>query len=171
MRFYPQSFECATLGGWIATRAAGHFATGPTRVDDLVESVRAITPTGVWQSRRLPSSGAGPSPDRLLLGSEGILGVITEAWVRVRPRPGCKATGSVFFDSVEAGLDAVRDIAQSGLQPANCRLLDPLEGTAHRRRGRPELAARARIRILRRAGRRADAAGAGAGRPVPGPLG
>ncbi len=74
MRFFPQSFEHSTLGGWIATRAAGHFATGPTHVDDLVESVRAITARGdVWESRRLPGSGAGPSPDRLLLGSEGTL--------------------------------------------------------------------------------------------------
>ncbi len=78
MRFYPQSFELSTLGGWIATRAGGHFAIGPTHVDDLVESVRAITPGGTWASRRLPGSGAGPSPDRLLLGSEGILGVIIE---------------------------------------------------------------------------------------------
>src|SRR6185437_12378874 len=54
MRFYPQSFERSTLGGWIATRAAGHFATGPTHIDDLVESVRAVTPSGdVWESRRL----------------------------------------------------------------------------------------------------------------------
>ena len=84
LRFYPQSFELSTLGGWIATRAGGHFATGPTHIDDLVESVRAVTPGGdVWESRRLPGSGAGPSPDRLLLGSEGTLGVITEAWVRV----------------------------------------------------------------------------------------
>src|SRR3954462_1379943 len=79
MRFFPQSFELSTLGGWIATRAGGHFATGPTHVDDLVESIRAVTPSGAWQSRRLPGSGAGPSPDRMLLGSEGILGVITQA--------------------------------------------------------------------------------------------
>src|SRR3954466_14060197 len=78
MRFFPQSFEFSTLGGWIATRAGGHFATGPTHVDDVVEAVRAITPDGgVWSSRRLPGSGAGPSPDRLLLGSEGTLAVIT----------------------------------------------------------------------------------------------
>ena len=85
MRFFPQSFELSTLGGWIATRAGGHFATVWTHVDDLVESVRAITPSGAWASRRLPGSGAGPSPDRMLLGSEGILGVITEAWVRCSP--------------------------------------------------------------------------------------
>ena len=75
LRFYPQSFELSTLGGWIATRAGGHFATAETHIDDLVESVRAITPSGAWESRRLPGSGAGPSPDRMLLGSEGILGV------------------------------------------------------------------------------------------------
>ena len=61
MRFFPQSFQHSTLGGWIATRAAGHFATGPTHVDDLVESVRAVCVDGtVWESRRLPGSGALP---------------------------------------------------------------------------------------------------------------
>src|SRR5262245_15301869 len=84
LRHFPQSFELSTLGGWVATRAGGHFATLYTHIDDLVESVRAITPSGVWESRRLPGSGAGPSPDRMLIGSEGILGVITEAWVRVQ---------------------------------------------------------------------------------------
>jgi alkyldihydroxyacetonephosphate synthase len=127
LRFYPQSFELSTLGGWIATRAGGHFATGPTHIDDLVESVRAITPRGQWESRRLPGSGAGPSPDRLLIGSEGILGVITEAWVRVRPRPGFRASASLGFGSFTAGAAAVRALAQSGLEPSNCRLLDPGE--------------------------------------------
>jgi alkyldihydroxyacetonephosphate synthase len=128
MRFYPQSFELSTLGGWIATRAGGHFAVGPTHVDDLVESVRAITPAGAWESRRLPGSGAGPSPDRLLLGSEGILGVITQAWVRVQPRPERRAGRAVRFASFLAGAEAVRAIVQDGLAPANCRLLD--EGEA-----------------------------------------
>ena len=127
MRFYPQSFELSTLGGWIATRAGGHFATGATHVDDLVESVRAITPNGTWASRRLPGSGAGPSPDRLLLGSEGILGVITEAWVRVQPRPSHRAGRAVRFATFLAGADAVRAVVQSGLRPANCRLIDALE--------------------------------------------
>jgi alkyldihydroxyacetonephosphate synthase len=127
MRFYPQSFELSTLGGWIATRAAGHFATGATHVDDLVEAVRAITPSGTWASRRLPGSGAGPSPDRLLLGSEGILGVITEAWVRVQPRPAHRAGRTVRFASFLAGAEAVRAVVQAGLRPANCRLIDALE--------------------------------------------
>jgi alkyldihydroxyacetonephosphate synthase len=128
LRHFPQSFEFSTLGGWIATRAGGHFATLYTHIDDLVESVRAITPSGAWESRRLPGSGAGPSPDRMLIGSEGILGVITEAWVRVRPRPQFRASATVHFDTFEEGAEAVRAIAQSGLYPTNCRLLDEAEG-------------------------------------------
>jgi alkyldihydroxyacetonephosphate synthase len=127
LRHFPQSFEYSTLGGWIATRAGGHFATLYTHIDDLVESVRAITPAGAWESRRLPGSGAGPSPDRLLIGSEGILGVITEAWVRVQARPRFRASADVVFEGFEAGAQAVRELSQSGLHPANCRLLDPGE--------------------------------------------
>src|SRR4051794_9894134 len=97
LRHFPQSFELSTLGGWIATRAGGHFATLYTHIDDLVESVRALTPRGDWVSRRLPGSGAGPSPDCMLLGSEGILGVITEAWVRVLPKPVHRASVTVRF--------------------------------------------------------------------------
>ena len=127
LRHFPQSFEYSTLGGWIATRAGGHFATLETHIDDLVESVRAITPRGDWESRRLPASGAGPSPDRMLIGSEGILGVIAEAWVRARSRPEFKASVGVTFEDFNAAVEAVREIAQSGLHPANCRLLDAEE--------------------------------------------
>ncbi len=128
MRFYPQSFEFSTLGGWIVTRAGGHFATVWTHIDDVVESVRAVTPgSGVWESRRLPGSGAGVSPDRMLLGSEGTLGIVTEAWVRVQPRPTFRASRGVRFASFAAGAEAVRAVAQSGLHPANLRLIDPVE--------------------------------------------
>jgi alkyldihydroxyacetonephosphate synthase len=125
LRFFPQSFERSTIGGWIATRAGGHFATGPTHIDDLVEAVRAITPRGdMWESRRLPASGAGPSPDRLLLGSEGTLAVITEAWVRVRPRDEPRWSARVELDDFARGLELIREIVQSGLRPSNCRLID-----------------------------------------------
>ena len=127
LRFYPQSFEASTLGGWIATRAGGHFATLHTHIDELVQSVRALTPAGTWSSRRLPASGAGPSPDRLLLGSEGTLGVITEAWMRVQARPLWRASASVRFEGFDAGAAAVRALGQSGLWPSNCRLIDPDE--------------------------------------------
>ena len=127
LRHFPQSFEFSTLGGWIATRAGGHFATLLTHIDDLVESVRAITPAGEWESRRLPGSGAGPSPDRMLIGSEGILGVITEAWVRLQARPEHKLSCGVSFQDFAAAAEAVRELAQSGLHPSNCRLLDATE--------------------------------------------
>jgi alkyldihydroxyacetonephosphate synthase len=127
MRHYPQSFEHSTLGGWIATRAGGHFATLHTHIDDFVESVRALTPRGAWESRRLPGSGAGPSPDRMLIGSEGILGVITEAWLRVQEAPRFKDSAALLFDGFERGAGAVRALAQSRLYPSNCRLLDPGE--------------------------------------------
>ncbi len=127
LRHFPQSFEYSTLGGWIATRAGGHFATLYTHIDDLVESVRAVTLDGDWQSRRLPGSGAGPSPDRMLVGSEGILGVIVDAWVRVRERPTEKVSCGVAYDDFASGAEAVREISQSGLNPSNCRLLDAVE--------------------------------------------
>jgi alkyldihydroxyacetonephosphate synthase len=127
LRHFPQSFAFATLGGMIATRAGGHFATVYTHIDDLVESARALTPAGIWESRRLPASGAGVSPDRMLIGSEGILGLITEAWVRVRPRPRSRASAAVRFATFKAGAAAVRAVAQSGLHPANCRLIDAAE--------------------------------------------
>ena len=127
LRHFPQSFQFATLGGMIATRAGGHFATVYTHIDDLVQSVRAVTPAGVWESRRLPGSGAGISPDRMLIGSEGTLGLITEAWVRVRPRPRFRASAGVRFATFQAGAAAVRVLSQSGLYPANCRLIDPDE--------------------------------------------
>ncbi len=127
LRHFPQSFEFSTLGGWIATRAGGHYATGYTHIDDLVEAVHVVTPIGVAQSLRVPSSGAGPSPDRLWLGSEGTLGVITEAWVRVQRRPRFTAASAVTFGDYADGVAATREVVQSGLQPANCRLLDALE--------------------------------------------
>ncbi len=127
LRHFPQSFEYSSLGGWIATRAGGHFATLYTHIDDLVESVRAIAPAGRWESRRLPGSGAGPSPDRMLVGSEGTLGVITEAWVRLHARPRFKLSAGVAFEGFDAGAEAVRELAQSTLYPTNCRLLDATE--------------------------------------------
>ena len=125
LRHFPQSFTSSTLGGWIATRSGGHYATKDTHIDDFVESVRMLTPTGWWESRRLPGSGAGPSPDRLVIGSEGILGIITEAWMRIQARPKFRATAGVIFPSWESGYEATRQIVQAKLWPANLRLLDP----------------------------------------------
>lgn len=127
MRHFPQSMELATLGGMIATRSGGHFATLYTHIDDFVESLRMVTPAGTMESRRLPGSGAGPSPDRLMIGSEGALGIITEAWMRLQARPRFRAGTAVLFDDVYRAAEAVRVICQAALYPANVRLLDARE--------------------------------------------
>jgi len=127
LRHFPQSFEMSTLGGWIATRSGGHYATLFTHIDDFVESVRAITPRGPYETRRVPGSGAGPDPARLLIGSEGTLGVITAAWMRLQDRPRFRASAPFEFERFEDSWGAARAIAQSGLWPANCRLLDQRE--------------------------------------------
>jgi alkyldihydroxyacetonephosphate synthase len=127
LRHFPQSFEYSTLGGWIATRSGGHFASLHTHIDDFVESLRVVTPAGVLETRRLPGSGAGPSPDRMFIGSEGILGVISRAWMRLQPRPGFRAGASIRFPSFFDAARAVRAVAQAGLYPSNCRILDPRE--------------------------------------------
>ena len=127
LRHFPQSFEFSTLGGWIATRSGGHYATLYTHIDDFVEGLRMVTPSGAMESRRLPGSGAGPSPDRLVIGSEGALGVITEAWIRLQHRPTFRAGAAIAFDDIVAGARAVRAVAQAGLYPSNLRLVDALE--------------------------------------------
>jgi alkyldihydroxyacetonephosphate synthase len=127
LRHFPQSFELSSLGGWIATRSGGHYATLHTHIDDFVQSVRMVTPSGLLETRRLPGGGAGPAPERLLIGSEGSLGVITEAWMRLQDRPRFRASAAVEFARFEAAWQATREIAQSGLNPSNCRLLDPNE--------------------------------------------
>jgi alkyldihydroxyacetonephosphate synthase len=132
LRHFPQSFEFSTLGGWLATRAGGHYATGPTHIDDHCHALTMITPRGALATHRHPASGAGPEPARLVIGSEGSLGVITEAWMRVVPRPRWRASANVAFKRFDDGVAAARALAQSGLQPANARLLDPNEAMLHR---------------------------------------
>jgi len=129
-RFYPQSFEFSTLGGWIATRAGGHYCTLYTHIDDILESVRVVTPQGIHETRRLPASGAGPSQERLWLGSEGTLGVITEAWIRLHARPRYRSSATVKFDDFLAGARSVRALSQSKLYPVNCRLVSSMEAVS-----------------------------------------
>ena len=140
LRHFPQSFEFSTLGGWIATRSGGHYATLYTHIDDFVESLRVVTPSGVVADAPAARLGRRPGPDRLFIGSEGILGVITEAWMRLQDRPTFRASASVTFADFAAGAEAARAIAQAGLYPSNCRLLDPGEaavsGAGDRRRQR-----------------------------------
>jgi alkyldihydroxyacetonephosphate synthase len=127
LRHFPQSFEFSSVGGWIATRAAGHYATGPTHIDDLVAGVRMVSPRGVIEAAPRGYAGGGPAPERLILGSEGVLGLITAAWLRLHAIPSHRASTTVRFEDPAAGIEAVRAVVQSGLQPANCRLVSPLE--------------------------------------------
>ena len=116
LRFFPQSFERSTLGGWIATRAAGHFATGPTHIDDLVESVRAVTRArrdlGVAPAARVRRRARRRTA--CCSAPEGTLAVITEAWVRIRPRDEPRWSARVELDDFAVGLELVREIVQCG---------------------------------------------------------
>ncbi|MCB9475272.1 MAG: FAD-binding oxidoreductase [Deltaproteobacteria bacterium] len=130
LRHYPQSFEFSTLGGWIATRSGGHFATLYTHIDEFVQSLRMVTPGGVIRTRPLPGAGDGPDPNRLVVGSEGIFGIITEATMRLQNIPTHRASTTVRFADTDNAVEAVRRISQSGLHPSNLRLISPLEAFA-----------------------------------------
>ena len=143
-----------SAAGWRPARAA----TTPrvyTHIDDLVESMRVVTPTGISESRRLPGSGAGPSPDRLFLGSEGTLGIITEAWMRLQDRPRWRASAGRRFGDYADGVEAAardRPVRRCSRPTAGC-------STAARRRSpagatRHGGAARARLRVGRPSRRR-----------------
>ncbi|NIQ37054.1 MAG: FAD-binding protein [Proteobacteria bacterium] len=124
---YPESFEFSTLGGWIAARAAGQQSTMYGKIEDMVESVRLLTPTGFLQTPHLPAAANGPDLARLVIGSEGILGIITQARVRLSPIPEKKFYTAVLFRSFKDGVQAMRRILQSGYKPATLRLSDAEE--------------------------------------------
>lgn len=120
----PQSFERATIGGFAATRSAGQASSGYGRFEDMVESVRVATPVGEWVAGAAPASAAGPDLKQLVLGSEGLFGVITEVSVRVRPVPARPRYEGVVVDGWEAGVSLVRDLAQAGALADITRLSD-----------------------------------------------
>jgi alkyldihydroxyacetonephosphate synthase len=121
---FPQSFEYSTVGGWVATRSAGQASTGYGRIDELVEAVRCVTPTGELATLDAPASAAGPSLRELVVGSEGALGVITSATVRVRPSPAVRHYEAWSFESFEAGVEAMRALEQGGASPDVGRVSD-----------------------------------------------
>jgi alkyldihydroxyacetonephosphate synthase len=124
---FPQSWEYATLGGFVATRSAGRASTGYGRIDELVLGVRAATPSGTVDLPPLPASAAGPDLRGLLVGSEGALGVITQATLAVRPTPAAKRGEGWAFDSWQAGCEAFRAMEQAGDAADVCRLSDETE--------------------------------------------
>jgi alkyldihydroxyacetonephosphate synthase len=124
---YPQSFEFSTLGGWIATRSSGQQSYYYGRIENLFAGGSVETPAGRLELPPLPASAAGPDLRHLILGSEGRLGVITEATVRVRPRPEQENFHAVVFRDWPSGVTAVRAMAQAGVDVSMMRLSNGLE--------------------------------------------
>ena len=123
----PQSFEFSTVGGWAATRSAGQASTGYGRIDELVVALRAATPSGELATLAVPASAAGPDLRELLLGSEGVLGVITEVTLRVRPRTAGQHFEAYSLPGFAAGSEALRELEQAGAAPDLARLSDEEE--------------------------------------------
>ncbi|NWG00597.1 MAG: FAD-binding oxidoreductase [Thermoanaerobaculaceae bacterium] len=123
----PQSFELSTVGGWVATRSAGQRSTGVGKIEELVAGVELAGAGGVWRLPPQPASAAGPELRRLVVGSEGRLGVITAVTLRVRPLPQHENGVTVLFPTWEEGMAACRAILQGGLPVEVVRLSDEEE--------------------------------------------
>jgi alkyldihydroxyacetonephosphate synthase len=123
----PQSFERASLGGYVVTRSAGQASTGVGRIDDLVAGLRMATPVGELALPAVAGSAAGPDLRRLVLGSEGTLGVVTEVTLRVRPIPDVRHYEGWMLRGWQGGLDVLRRLVQDGVTPDIARLSDPDE--------------------------------------------
>ena len=124
---FPQSFEYATVGGWVATRSAGQASTGYGTIEKLVCGLRCVTPSGEIDLPALPATAAGPSLRQLLVGSEGVLGVITRATLKVRAKPEERRYEAWMFRSFEDGAEAFRKLEQGGVAPDVARLSDQAE--------------------------------------------
>jgi alkyldihydroxyacetonephosphate synthase len=153
---FPQSFEFSTLGGWVATRSCGQQSYYYGRIEDLFCGGHIETPAGAMDLPDLPASAAGPDLRQLLLGSEGRMGVITQAHVRVRRLPATESFDGVFFHDWASGAEAVREMAQDGLPVSMMRLSDLQETeTTLELAGKPDLT-RWADRALRLTGYRAE---------------
>ncbi|MGE0066200.1 MAG: FAD-binding oxidoreductase [Solirubrobacterales bacterium] len=124
---FPQSFQYATIGGFAATRSAGQASSGYGRFDAVVSSVRLIAPNGEMETLETPHTAAGPALRELIVGSEGVLGVIPDVTVRVRPAPPRKRYEAWMAESFEAGAEIVRGLAQGPGLPEIIRVSDEEE--------------------------------------------
>jgi alkyldihydroxyacetonephosphate synthase len=121
---FPDSFEYSTLGGWIATRSAGMQSDAYGKIEDMVVSVKMVTPSGTLMTKAVPSSSAGPDLNRFMIGSEGILGVITEATMRVHKTPRIKDYSGYLFQNFEDGVRGIQECLTRGFIPSMVRLQD-----------------------------------------------
>jgi alkyldihydroxyacetonephosphate synthase len=124
---FPQSWEYATVGGMVATRSAGQASTGYGRIDELVRGATLVAPAGVLALPTEPPNAAGPDLRQVVAGSEGVLGVITEATLSVRPRPEVRRYEGFAFPSFAEGVEALRAIEQEHAAPDVARLSDEAE--------------------------------------------
>jgi alkyldihydroxyacetonephosphate synthase len=122
---FPDSFLHSTLGGWIATRSAGMQSDKYGKIEDMVIALRMVTPVGVLATRTVPKSSNGIDVNHLCIGSEGTLGVITEATMRVHPRPELRRTHGYLFPEFEAGIEAMHECVREECVPSMLRLSDP----------------------------------------------
>ena len=123
----PDSFEFATLGGWLATRSAGMQSDAYGKIEDMVVAMKMVSPVGTIETKLTPKSSAGPDIDQIICGSEGTLGVITEATMKVHPVPAVKDYHGVLFPDFETGSDAIREAISRNASPTMFRLQDVAE--------------------------------------------
>jgi alkyldihydroxyacetonephosphate synthase len=124
---FPQSFQFATVGGFAATRSSGQDSAGYGRFNDMVRGLRTVTPAGVLDVGRAPESAAGPDLRQLMIGSEGVFGIITRVRVRVHPVPAATRYEAWSFPDFATGADALRAVVQTGTGPTVIRLSDEAE--------------------------------------------
>lgn len=124
---FPQSFEYSTLGGWIATRSSGQQSCYYGRIEDLFAGGHIETLSGPWDLPPLPASAAGPDLKQIVLGSEGRIGIITQAIVRIQRLPDRESFYGFFLPTWEHGIEGVRSIAQHRIPISMARLSNPRE--------------------------------------------
>jgi alkyldihydroxyacetonephosphate synthase len=142
LRYTPQSFDIATVGGSIASGGVGQYTTGYGGVEDLVVNLEVVLPTGeaVWaRSAITPRSAMGPDVKSLFVASEGSLGIITKATLRVLPRPEYVINGAFEIPGFQVGLKIVRELLLRGLKPAIARVSDDREAVLRFNAGKPLL--------------------------------
>ena len=124
---FPQSFQFATIGGFAATRSSGQDSAGYGRFNDMVRGLRTVTPAGVLDLGRAPESAAGPDLRQLMIGSEGVFGIITRVRVKVHPVSEATRYEAWSFPDFTTGADALRAVVQTGTGPTVIRLSDEAE--------------------------------------------
>ena len=127
MGHQPDSFVWSTLGGWIATRSSGMQSDKYGDIADITRGLRMVMPGQILELRPLPSTSSGPSVREMVLGSEGRLGIITEAWVNVHRIPEVRELQAYFYATYHDGLEACRQIIESGVGVMLARVSDALE--------------------------------------------